>query len=264
MTIHQTSIIDSNAILGKNVTIGPFCVVGPEVILEDNVELHSHVVVQGKTRIGSETVMYPFASIGQVPQILKYKGEKSEVIIGKKNIIREYVTIQAGSEDGGMITSIGDNCLFMVGSHVGHDCNVGSNVVMANYASLAGHVEIGDFVIIGGLAAVHQFVRIGSYAMIGGLSAVVRDLIPFGMAVSERAHLDGINLVGMKRRGFDKHEILDVKKAVDMLFAEEGVLQERIQRVKETFAKNQAAQQIVEFMTKDSSRDFCGPHKKGR
>jgi len=261
MSIHPSAIVSPSASLGRDIKIGPFCIVGPDVILGDNVELKSHVVIEGRTRIGEGTVIYPFASIGQPPQILKYKGEKSEVIIGNKNTIREYVTIQAGSVDGGMVTSVGSNCLFMVGTHVGHDCAIGDYVIMANYASLAGHVEIGDFVVIGGLAAVHQYVRVGAHAMIGGVSAVVRDLIPFGMAVSERATLEGINLTGMKRRGFDKNEILGAKRAVDMLFSDEGVMHERISKVKAEFASNKAVAQIIAFMSQDSSRSFCGQKK---
>lgn len=261
MSIHPSSIVSPSAYIGNGVKIGAFCIVGPDVILGDNVELKSHVVIDGRTKIGADTVIYPFASIGQAPQILKYNGEKSEVVIGKKNTIREYVTIQAGSEGGGMITSVGDNCLFMVGVHIGHDCKVGNNVVMANYASLAGHVEIGDFVVIGGLAAVHQFVRVGSHAMIGGVSAVVRDLIPFGMAVSERAHLDGVNLTGMKRRGFDKNEILAAKKAVEMLFDQKHVLSDNMHQVGSEFTNNKIVEQILDFMSKDTTRSFCCPER---
>ena len=258
---HPHAIISPSASIGHNVKIGPFCVIGPNVILGDDVELKSHVVIEGRTKIGKGTVIYPFASIGQPPQILKYKGEQSEVVIGNNNIIREYVTIQAGSEGGGMVTTVGNNGLFMVGAHIGHDCKVGNNVVLANYASLAGHVEVEDFVIIGGLAAVHQYVRIGAHAMIGGVSAVVRDLIPFGMAVGDRAHLEGINLTGMKRHGFDKSQIMGTKNAIKTLFGEVGVMQDRVQNVKQLFQGNDAVEQIVEFMNKDSARNFCVPKK---
>jgi UDP-N-acetylglucosamine acyltransferase len=257
MNIHASSIVSPSASIGDGVKIGPFCTVGPDVILEDNVELKSHVVIEGRTKIGAGTVIYPFASIGQPPQILKYKGEKSEVSIGKNNTIREYVTIQAGSADGGMLTKIGDGSLFMVGVHIGHDCMVGNNVVFANYVSLAGHVTVDDFAVIGGLAAVHQYVRIGAYSMIGGLSAVVRDLIPFGMASSDRAHLEGINLIGMKRRNFSSADITNTKKAVEMLFADSGLMVDRIQKVSKEFSGNKAVEQILNFMHQDSTRSFC-------
>jgi len=257
MNIHASSIVSPSASIGDGVKIGPFCTVGPDVILEDNVELKSHVVIEGRTKIGAGTVIYPFASIGQPPQILKYKGEKSEVSIGKNNTIREYVTIQAGSADGGMLTKIGDGSLFMVGVHIGHDCMVGNNVVFANYVSLAGHVTVDDFAVIGGLAAVHQYVRIGAYSMIGGLSAVVRDLIPFGMASSDRAHLEGINLIGMKRRNFSSADITNTKKAVEMLFADSGLMVDRMQKVSKEFSGNKAVEQILNFMHQDSTRSFC-------
>ncbi|WP_425364067.1 acyl-ACP--UDP-N-acetylglucosamine O-acyltransferase [Candidatus Tisiphia endosymbiont of Hybos culiciformis] len=259
--IHATAIVDPRASIGKNVRIGPFCTIGAEVILADNVELKSHVVIEGKTKIGANTVMYPFASIGQPPQIVKYEGEKSEVIIGSNNTIREYVTIQAGSKGGGMVTSIGNNGLFMVGVHIAHDCIVGNNVIFANYASLGGHVTVGDYAVIGGLSAVLQFVRIGQHAMIGGGSAVVRDLIPFGLATSERAFLEGINLVGMKRRGFDNQETLDTIKAVDDLFVSEGIFTNRIEKVSKQYKGNHIVEQIIAFIKQDSTRVFCQPRQ---
>ncbi len=261
VTIHPTAIVDPMAKLGKNVQIGPFCIVGPEVTLGDNVQLKSHVVIEGKTTIGHDNVIYPFASIGQPPQILKYTGEKSEVVVGSHNTIREYVTIQAGSLDGGMLTSVGNNCLFMVGVHIGHDCKVGNNAVFANYVSLAGHVHVEDYVVIGGLAAVHQHVRIGAHAMVGGLSALVRDLIPFGLASSERAVLEGINIVGMKRRGFEKLETLEVSKAVKEIFSDQGLFADRIELAQSKYKANIAVQQIIGFLKQDSSRAFCGPQK---
>lgn len=257
--IHATAIIDPAASIGKNIKIGPFCIVGPEVILGDNCELKSHIVIEGRTTIGENTVIYPFASIGQPPQILKYAGEKSKVIIGSNNTIREYVTIQAGSKEGGMVTSVGNNCLFMVGVHIGHDCTVGNNVIFANYVSLGGHVYVGDYAIIGGLSAVLQYVRIGEHSMIGGLSAVVRDLIPFGLASSERAVLEGVNLVGMKRRGFDKQEILESSKAVDEIFSGDGVFTDRINKVLEKYEGNSIIKQIVDFLQHDYTRAFCQP-----
>lgn len=260
--IDSTAIINANASIGHNVKIGPYCIIGPDVKIKDNVELKSHVVIEGVTVIGESTIIYPFASLGQNPQILKYEGEKSKVVIGKNNIIREYVTIQAGSKDGGMVTSLGNNCLLMVGAHIGHDCKVGDNVIFANYASLAGHVEVGDYAIIGGLAAVHQYVRIGAHTMIGGVSAVVRDLIPFGLAVGERAVLEGMNLIGMKRRGFDKQDSLDASKAVEEIFlSDDGVFVDRIDQVAKKYQTNPIVKQIIEFLRQDTTRAFCGPKK---
>lgn len=261
MEIHQSAIVSESASIGKNVKIGPFSIVGPDVVLGDNVELKSHVVIEGRTTIGEGTVIYPFASIGQIPQILKYDGDNAEVIIGKYNRIREYVTIQSGINSFGGVTKIGDNNLLMVGVHVAHDCILGNNIVIANYASLAGHVEVGDFVVIGGLAAVHQFTRIGSHSMIGGLSGLARDLIPFGTAVSERAYLDGMNLVGMKRHGFGNSESLAAKKAVDLLFSSDEVIGTRIEKVKTEFGNNKIVKEVLDFMTKDSNRSFCAPKR---
>ncbi|MCC8417063.1 MAG: acyl-ACP--UDP-N-acetylglucosamine O-acyltransferase [Rickettsia endosymbiont of Bryobia graminum] len=257
--IHQTTIVDPKAKIGKNVKIGPFCIIGSDVTLGDNTKLKSHVVIEGKITIGSDNIIYPFASLGQAPQILKYKGEESETIIGNNNVIREYVTIQAGSKDGGMVTKIGNNCLFMVGSHIGHDCIIGNNVILANYASLGGHVVVGDYAIIGGLSAVQQFVRIGAHAMIGGLSGVARDLIPFGVANNERACLEGINLVGLKRRGFDQQQALDAVKAVDELFDGGGVFADRIELVSQKYQNNVIIEQIIEFLQQNTTRAFCRP-----
>lgn len=258
---HPSAIVDPSAVIGNNVKIGPFCFIGPNVTLHDNIELKSHVVIEGITEIGEGTIVYPFASLGQPPQILKYKGEKSRTVIGKNNTIREYVTIQAGSADGGMETKIGDDGLYMVGVHVGHDCRVGNGVVFANYVSLAGHVEVGDYAVIGGLAAIHQYVRIGSYSMIGGLTGLARDLIPYGMATSDRAYLDGVNSIGMKRRNFDSKEILNIKNAVDKIFAGNDIMASRIEQVSEEYADNDAVMQIIEFMKTDSTRNFCQPKK---
>jgi len=259
--IHTTAIVSHSASIGQNVKIGPFCLVGPDVILGDGVELKSHVVIEGKTTIGDDTVIYPFASIGQPPQILKYEGEKSETIIGNNNTIREYVTIQAGSRDGGMLTSVGDNCLFMVGAHVAHDCKLGNNIILANYVSLAGHVEVDDYVVIGGLSAIHQYVRIGTHAMIGGLSALVRDLIPFGLASSDRASLEGLNLVGMKRRGFNQQDTLDSVKAIDEIFIGEGTFADRISKISNKYKDNSIVKEIIQFLKEDNSRAFCTPKK---
>ncbi|XVN41502.1 MAG: acyl-ACP--UDP-N-acetylglucosamine O-acyltransferase [Rickettsia endosymbiont of Argas persicus] len=259
--VHSTSVIAEGAKVGKNVKIGPYCIIGAEVILHDNVELKSHIVIEGITEIGESTVIYPFASIGQPPQILKYANERSSTIIGSNNTIREYVTVQAGSQGGGMITKVGDNNLFMVGVHIGHDCKIGNNVVFANYVSLAGHIEVEDYVIIGGLSAVHQYARIGKYSMIGGLSPVGADIIPFGLVSSKRAVLEGLNLIGMKRKGFDKLESLKALKAVEEIFSGKGNFADRINQIAEKYKNNSIVMQIIDFLNQDRSRAFCSFEK---
>lgn len=255
--IHQTAIISAKTKIGKDVEIGPFCVVGDNVQLGDNVILKSHVVVEGITKIGSGTTIYPFASIGNPPQDLKYQGEDSEVIIGKNNTIREYVTIQPGTKDGVMKTIVGDNNLFMVGVHIAHDCIVGSNVIFANYVSLAGHVEVGDYAIIGGLSAVQQWTKVGEHSITGGVSALVKDLIPYGLANAERANLEGINLVGLNRRGFDKKDSLEASRVVKEIFTcENGVFTERLSEAREKYPENKILQDIISFLLTEN-RKFC-------
>ena len=257
--IHTTAIVDSAAELGENVTIGPYCIVGPDVSLGDGVSLMSHVVVGGLTTIGANTHIYPFASIGLAPQDMKYKGERSELVIGWNNIIREYVTMHPGTEGGGMVTRVGNNCLFMGSAHVAHDCIIGDHVVMANSSAIAGHVKIGDYAILGGLSAVHQFVRIGEHAMIGGMSGVDQDVIPYGSAMGERARLSGLNIIGLKRRGFSRDDIHELRKAYRLLFAAEGNMTERLADVAESFLENEAVMDIVGFIGSDSSRAVCQP-----
>ncbi len=257
--IHPTAIVDPSAQIGENVVIGPFTCVGGEVVIGDGVELKSHVVLDGRTTIGRNCEIFPFASIGHRPQDLKYSGEDSVLNIGERNIIREYVTMNPGTQGGGMETRVGDDNLFMVGAHVAHDCIVGNHVIMANNATLAGHVIIGDFAIIGGLAAVHQFCRIGRHAMIGGMSGVENDIIPYASVMGGRASLSGLNLVGLKRRGFTKDEIGSLRVAYRQLFAEEGLLSERIEDVAKQFPDLEAVMEIVEFMRADSSRGLTQP-----
>jgi UDP-N-acetylglucosamine acyltransferase len=257
--IHPSAVIDAKAEISSSAIIGPFCVIGPEVRLGDNVELLSHVVVAGRTSIGAGTRIFPFASIGHRPQDLKYKGEPSTLEIGGNNQIREHVTMNPGTEGGGMVTRVGDNCLFMASAHVAHDCILGDNVIMANNATLAGHVTVGEFAFLGGLSAVHQFVRIGRHAMIGGMSGVEADVIPFGTVIGNRAHLNGLNIVGLRRRGFSRDEIHTLRNAYRMLFAPEGTLQERVSDVEEQFAGNAAVMEIVAFIRSDSSRSLSTP-----
>jgi UDP-N-acetylglucosamine acyltransferase len=257
--IHPTAIVDPAARVGVGASIGPYCVIGPDVTLGDGVRLISHVTIDGRTHIGARTVVYPFASLGHPPQDLKYKGEASALEIGANNQIREYVTMNPGTEGGGMITRVGDNGLFMVGSHVAHDCQIGNNVVLANNATLAGHVTVGNFVIVGGLSAVHQFVRIGDYAIIGGMSGVEKDVIPFGLVKGERAHLAGLNLVGLERRGFSRDDVRDLRAAYRMLFAPEGTLSERLEETAAHYKSQAQVGRIVEFIRAASDRPLCQP-----
>ena len=257
--IHPTAVVEPGARLGEGVRIGAFSIVGPEVSLGDGCVLHGHVVVGGRTTIGPRTQIFPFASIGLQPQDLKYKGEPSTLEIGADNVIREHVTMNPGTEGGGMVTRIGNGCLFMVGVHVGHDCQVGNQVIMANNATLAGHVTVQDFAVLGGLSAVHQFARIGRYAMVGGVTGVERDVIPFGSVMGDRARLSGVNIVGMKRRGLSRDEIHDVRKAYRLLFASEGTFQERLDEVAVEFTSSAPVMEIVDFIRADSSRKICQP-----
>jgi UDP-N-acetylglucosamine acyltransferase len=257
--IHPTAIIEEGADIGENVSIGPFCVIGPNVTLGDGAELLSHVVLDGHTRIGKDCRFFPFASIGLPPQDLKYAGEDSVLMIGDRNIVREYVTMNPGTEGGGRETRVGDDNLFMIGAHIAHDCIVGSHVIMANNATLAGHVIVEDYAIIGGLAAIHQFCRIGRHAMIGGMSGVENDIIPYASVMGGRAWLSGLNLVGLKRRGFSKEEIQSLRVAYRQLFGEERLLSERIEDVASQFTDVEAVMEIVEFMRADSQRGLTQP-----
>ena len=258
-SIHSTAIIDPAAQLGADVVIGPYCTIGANVKLGDRVHLVSHVVIDGRTTIGADTVVYPFASVGLRPQDLKFKNEPGMLEIGTNNQIREYVTMHIGTEGGGMTTRVGNNGLFRVGSHVAHDCKLGDNVILANNATLAGHVTIGDFVIVGGLSAVHQFVRIGSFAIIGGMSGVEKDVIPFGLVKGERAHLAGLKMVGLERRGFGREEIRALRSAYRMLFAHEGTLAERLEETAAHYKEQTQVAQIVEFIRSASDRPLCQP-----
>ena len=260
--IHPTAIIADGAKIGENVSIGPYSMVGSDVELDDGVELISHVVVTGHTSIGANTRIFPFASIGHQPQDLKYQGEASSLTIGCNNVIREYVTMNPGTEGGGMATRIGNNCLFMVATHVAHDCQIADNVILVNNATLAGHVSIEDWAIIGGLSAVHQFVRIGKHSMIGGKTGVAEDVIPYGSVIGNRARLSGLNIVGLKRRDFSREDIQNLRKAYRLIFAEEGTFAERILDVAELFPDNEPVQDIINFINADSSRAICQPKMK--
>ncbi|MEM7745095.1 MAG: acyl-ACP--UDP-N-acetylglucosamine O-acyltransferase [Pseudomonadota bacterium] len=259
MSVHPTAVVEPGAQLGDGVTIGPYCTIGADVVLEKNVELISHVSVAGHTKIGAGTRVWPFASIGHQPQDLKFAGEVSYLEIGSDCMIREHVTMNPGTTGGGLYTRIGNRGLFMVGVHVGHDCKLGDNVIMANNATLAGHVEIGDFAFLGGLCAVHQFVRVGAHAMVGGMSGVEKDVIPFGSVIGNRAHLAGLNVVGMRRRGFDKSTLARVREAYKAIFAGEGSLSERAADVGKSHGDVEAVREVTDFILADTSRHFCTP-----
>lgn len=260
--IHPTAIIEDGAQIGEGCFIGPYCIVNANVKLGANVTLKAHVYLDGHTTIGEGTTIYPFASIGGAPQDLKYSGEPSELIIGKNNTIREHATMNPGTKDGGMKTVVGDNCLFMMSTHVAHDCILGNNIIMANNATLGGHVTVGDRVLVGGLAAVHQFVRIGSFAVIGGMSGVESDVIPFGRVKGERASLAGLNLIGLERGGFDKDQIRAIQRAFKAIFDGEGNLDERLDRVGEENDNNELVAQIIDFARHREKFGLCQPEKK--
>jgi len=257
--IHPTAIVSAEAEIGDGVAIGPYCVVGAGVVLEEGVELLSHVVVEGQTQIGANTRVFPFSSIGHRPQDLKYHGEPSRLEIGCNNVIREHVTMNPGTEGGGMLTKIGNNCLFMVGAHVAHDCRIEDHAILVNNATLGGHVTVGEWAIIGGLSAIHQFVRVGKHAMIGGMSGVEQDVIPYGSVTGNRARLQGLNIVGLKRRDFSRDDIHEMRKAYRLIFAAEGTMAERLDDVAEDFGTNEAVMEILQFIRADSSRAICQP-----
>ncbi len=262
-SIHPSAVVEDGAALGEGVQVGPFCHVGGDVRLADGCVLHSHVAVAGRTEIGPHTRIFPFASVGHPPQDLKYAGEPSTLEIGADNIIREHVTLNPGTKGGGMRTVVGDGNLFMMGAHVAHDCRVGDGCVMANNATLGGHVVLEDGAIIGGLAAVHQFVRVGAYAMIGGLSAVVQDVIPYGMVFGDRATLQGLNWVGLRRAGTDRETLARLRKAFRCLFDSEGPIGERIDAVSAEYGADPTVRRIVEFMGAESDRGLCLPGSSG-
>ena len=256
--IHNSSVIDKRAKISKNVKIGPFCFIGPDVELAENVELISNVHVEGNTKIGKGTRIFPFASIGTQPQDLKFKGEKNFLVIGENNLIREYVTINPGTEGGGSKTIIGNNCLFMISSHIAHDCKVGNNVIIANNVPLGGHAIIEDNVVIGGNSAVQQFTRIGKMAMIGGMTGVLHDVIPYGLSTGNRNSLQGLNLIGLRRAKFENKDILGLSEAYKEIFASKNI-NENISKLNGSFQDNPLVKEVIEFITKDKKRSICTP-----
>ena len=256
--IHKTTIIDSKAKIAKNVKIGPYCVIGPKVEINENTIIHSHVNIAGKTIIGKENKIYPFSSIGNHPQDLKYNDEDTDLIIGDGNTIREYVTINPGTVGGGGKTIIGNKCLFMISSHVAHDCIVGNNVIIANNVPLGGHAIIEDNVVIGGNSAVQQFTRVGKMAMIGGMTGVLHDVIPYGLSTGNRNSLQGLNLIGLRRAKFENKDILGLSEAYKSIFATKNI-SENISKLNGSFKKNQLVKDVIEFITKDKKRSICTP-----
>lgn len=257
--IHATAVVEDGARLGADVEIGPYCIVGSAVTLGDGVRLLSHVVIQGATEVGVASVVHPFAVLGEPPQHLGHKGEATRLSIGARNIIREHVTMHTGTVMGGGLTRVGDDGLFMVGSHVAHDCDIGDKVVFANNATAGGHVRVGDFVFLGGLCAIHQHTRVGRYTFVGGLAAVTKDVIPYGSVWGNHAHLEGLNLVGLKRRGFTRETINALRAAYRMLFAPEGTFQERLEDVADAYRECEEVMEIVAFIRADANRPLCLP-----
>lgn len=257
---HPTAIVEDGATIGQGAKIGPFCLVGSDVTLGDGVELISHVVVAGTTSVGARTRIFPFASIGHQPQDLKYKGEPCSLTVGSDCLIREGVTMNPGTEGGGSVTTVGDGCAFLANSHVGHDCRVGNHVIFSNNVMLAGHCTVGDYAIIGGGAAVIQFARVGAHAFVGGMSGLENDLIPYGMALGNRARLSGLNIIGLQRRGFSRTDIHGLRRAYRLLFAAEGTLLERVEDVAEEFKGQPIVDEIIAFIRAGGKRSLCTPY----
>ena len=258
--IHKSSVIDRQAKISDNVKIGPFCYIGPNVELDDGVELVSNVHLEGYTKIGKGTKIFPFASLGTQPQDLKYRNEKNSLLIGENNLIREYVTINPGTEGGGSKTTVGNNCLFMISSHIAHDCIIGNNVIIANNVPLGGHVPIEDNVIIGGNSAVQQFTRVGRSAMIGGMTGVLKDVIPFSLSIGNRNYLQGINLIGLRRQKYDNKKIIGLDKAYKEIFASDN-LHENLTKINGEYKNNELVSEVIKFIEKDKKRPICTPLK---
>ena len=256
--IDKTAIIDHNAKVHPSVKIGPFTVIGPNVEIDENVVIHSHVNISGNTKIGKGNIFYPFASIGNDPQDLKYNGEETLLKIGENNKFREYVTVNPGTVGGGNLTKIGNNCLFMISSHIAHDCKVGNNVIIANNVPLGGHVTIENNVVIGGNSAVQQFTRIGEMAMIGGMTGVLHDVIPYGLSTGNRNSLQGLNLIGLRRAKFENKDILGLSDAYKEIFASKN-LTENIDKLNGSFKNNPLVKNVIDFITKDKKRSICTP-----
>ena len=259
--IHNSSVIDKNSKIGTNVKIGPYCYVGPEVELGNGVQLISNVHIEGNTKVGKETKIFPFASMGTQPQDLKFNNEKNSLIIGENNMIREYVTINPGTSGGGSQTTVGNNCLFMISSHIAHDCTIGNNVIIANNVPLGGHVTIEDSVVIGGNSAVQQFTRIGRLAMIGGMTGVLKDVIPFGLSIGNRNYLQGLNLIGLRRKKYENQKIIGLDKAYKKIFSSKNLF-ENLSKINGEYKDNELVNEVIAFIEKDKKRPICSPENK--
>jgi len=259
--IHQTALIDPKAKIHSSVKVGPYSVIGAKVEIDKNTEVQSHVSIVGNTKIGKSNKIYPFASIGNDPQDLKFQGEETKLEIGNNNKIREYVTINPGTSGGGGITKVGNNCLFMVSAHIAHDCYVGDNVILANNVPLGGHAHVEDNVIIGGNSAVQQFTRVGRSAMIGGMCGVVRDIIPYGIAHGNRSILQGLNLIGLRRKNIPNQDIMILLDAYKEIFKNEN-LTENLNNLSKELRINELVSEVVSFIEKDKKRPICNPFSK--
>ncbi|MFZ5669753.1 MAG: acyl-ACP--UDP-N-acetylglucosamine O-acyltransferase [Pseudomonadota bacterium] len=260
--IHPTAVVDKAARLGEGVEIGPFCIVGPHVVLGDRVKLLSHAIVEGHTEVGEDCVLHPFACLGGPPQHSAHKGEPTRVVVGARNVFREHVTVHAGTAGGRGITTVGADGLFMVSVHIAHDCVIGDKVTMAPSVAVGGHVSVADFVFLGGLAAIHQFTRIGRYAFVGGGGIVTKDVIPYGSVWGNHAHLEGLNLIGLKRRGFSREQIAAMRAAYRLLFADEGTFQERLDDVETAYSNVAEIMEIIAFIRDDATRPLCLPERE--
>jgi UDP-N-acetylglucosamine acyltransferase len=261
MNIHPTAIIEDGAELGADVVIGPMCYIGPSARLHDGVKLQKCVVVEGDTEIGARTVVHPFTVLGGPPQHLNHRGEDTKLIIGTDVIIRENVTMNTGTVDGGGVTRVGDRGFFMIGSHVAHDCNIGSDVICSINVAVGGHVSVGEGAFLGGQSAIHQFCRIGDYAFVGGCAAVITDIIPYASAFGNHARLAGLNIVGMKRRGMERKTIHALRAAYRILFGDHDTFKERVERVREEFSDCDEVKRIVNFIDVDTSRPLMTPRR---
>ena len=257
--IHKTAIIDSKAKISSNVQIGPYAIIGPNVEIDSDVIIHSQVNISGCTKVGKKNIFYPMSSIGSNPQDLKYNGEKTTLIIGDGNTIREHVTINTGTIQGGGITKVGNDNLIMIGAHIAHDCIVGNNIVMANNSAIAGHGLIDDFVVIGAKCGIQQFVRIGKMAMIGGMTGVSRDVIPYGLSTGNRNFLNGINVVGLRRSKVANKDIIVLTEAYKKIFKSEN-LNENLNKLSEEYKENSLVKDVLEFINKDKKRPICTPY----
>ena len=259
--IHKTAIIDSKAKISSDVKVGPYCVIGSNVEILNKTIIHSHVNISGNTIIGKGNKIYPFSSIGNDPQDLKFNGEETKLVIGDNNIIREYVTISRGTAGGGSVTTVGSNCLLMISSHIAHDCIIGNNVIIANNVPIGGHVNIGDSAVIGGNSAVQQFTRIGKMAMIGGMTGVLNDVIPYGLSIGNRNFLQGLNLIGLRRKDIPNKEILSLSEAYKEIFKTDK-LTDNLIKLNGSFKDNSLVNDVIEFINEDKRRPICTPFSK--